>query len=79
MNIAISERTFDKYFRFLKNWDIEAKKNLIIKLTSSIEPKTSDNYDFSSCYGAWVDSRSADEIINDLRNERINSNEIEEF
>ena len=79
MNIVISDKTFDKYFRFLKNWNIEAKKNLIMKLTSSIEPKTNDNYDFSSCFGAWTDCRSADEIIKELRSERKNSAEIEEF
>ena len=72
MNIAISNRTFDKYFRLLKNWDIEAKKNLIIKLTSSIEAKTKDHYDFSACYGAWTDDRSAEEIINELRGDRKN-------
>ncbi len=79
MNIAISNRTLDRYFRLLKNWDIEAKKNLIIKLTSSIEPKVNDNFDFSACYGAWKDSRSAEEINDELRRDRKNSAEIEEF
>ena len=39
--------------------------------------KTKDNHDFSSCFGAWEDERSADEIIDDIRNSRINNREIE--
>ncbi len=79
MNIDISNRMVDSYFRIMRNWDTDAKKDLIIKLTASIDTKSDDNHDFSSCYGAWEDERSADEIINELRADRVNSNEIEPF
>jgi hypothetical protein len=63
----------------MKNWDVESKKDLIIKLTQSINSQTENNHDFSSCFGAWNDDRSADEIIKDIQNSRINNREIEDF
>jgi hypothetical protein len=50
----------------MKNWDNDSKKDLIIKLTQSIDNEPKMEYDFSSCFGAWVDDRTADEIIEDL-------------
>ncbi|HEY4789123.1 MAG TPA: hypothetical protein VIH57_23905 [Bacteroidales bacterium] len=79
MSLAFKNRKVNSYFRLMKNWDNESKKDLIIKLTKSIEDKSDDKHDFSSCFGAWVDERSADEIINDLRNDRVNNRDIEEF
>jgi hypothetical protein len=79
MNISIANKKVNSYSRFMKNWDNESKKDLIIKLTESIDNESKRKYDFSSCFGAWKDDRSAEEIIEDLRNDRINNNEIEEF
>ncbi len=69
----------DNYFRFMRTWDNESKKNLIIKLTQSIDSKNREERDFSSCFGAWEDDRTADEIINELRLDRVNNREIEDF
>jgi len=63
----------------MKNWDNKTKKELIIKLTSSIDDKTNDKFDFSACFGAWEDDRTADEIINEIYSDRVNKKEIEEF
>jgi hypothetical protein len=63
----------------MKNWDIESKKDLIIKLTKSINDKAENKQDFSSCFGAWEDERSADEIIGDIRRDIVNNRDIEEF
>lgn len=79
MNLAFENKKVNSYFRLMKNWDTESKKDLIIKLTKSINDKTEDKYDFSSCFGAWDDERSADEIINDIRNDRVDNREIEGF
>lgn len=79
MNIAVTNRMVDSYFRFMRNWNTDAKKNIIIKLTASIDSKTNDDHDFSSCFGAWEDERTADEIINELSADRVNSKEIEPF
>lgn len=79
MSIAFKNKKVNSYFKLLKNWDTESKKDLINKLTKSINDKTGDKYDFSSCFGAWDDDRTADEIINDIRNDRVNNRDIEDF
>ena len=79
MHTATENKLVDSYFRFMKNWDNETKKNLIIKLTQSIDSLDKENRDFSSCFGAWDDNRTADEIIEDLRTDRVDNREIEDF
>ncbi len=79
MSLAFKDKKVNSYFRLMKNWDIESKKDLIIKLTQSINDKTEDKRDFSSCFGAWVDERSADEIIDDIRNSRENNRELDDL
>jgi hypothetical protein len=79
MSIAYRNKRINSYFRLMKNWDTESKKDLIIKLTKSIHDRNEAKYDFSSCFGAWDDERSADEIIKEIRNSRVNNREIEDF
>jgi hypothetical protein len=79
MSLAAENNKVNNYFRLIRNWDNELKKDLIIKLTNSIHDKSEDSYDFSACFGAWEDDRNANEIIDDLRNDRVNFNNIEEF
>jgi hypothetical protein len=79
MSLAFENRRVNSYFRLMKNWDTESKKALIIKLTKSINDKHENKHDFSSCFGAWDDTRSADEIIDNIRNSRVNNREIEDF
>jgi len=79
MNIVTEKKIAKNYFRFMRNWDNETKKDMIIKLTKSIEEKPNDRFDFSSCFGAWEDERSADEIIQEIRSNQVNQAEIEEF
>jgi hypothetical protein len=79
MSLAFENKKVNSYFRLMKNWDTESKKDLIIKLTKSINDKSENKHDFSSCFGAWEDERSADEIINEIRNDRVNKHDIEEF
>jgi hypothetical protein len=79
MSLAFENNKVNSYFRLIKNWDAESKKDLIIKLTKSIDIKSDDKNDFSACFGAWDDERSADEIITEIRNSRVNNHDIEEF
>ena len=79
MQTASENRKVENFFRFMRNWDNESKKYLIIKLTQSIRTETEKERDFSSCFGAWIDDRTADEIIEDLRADRENNQDIEEF
>ena len=79
MQIPTGNNLVESYFRFMKNWDNETKKRLIIKLTQSIDSEDNTEYDFSSCFGAWQDERTADEIIEELKSDRKNNPEIEDF
>ena len=42
-SVTVSNKVLDKYFGYLKNLDIKAKKSLIVKLTESIESKPKKN------------------------------------
>ena len=79
MRIALTNKTIDKYFGFLTKLDNVSKKRLIIKLTESIEDKEPRSFDLNSLYGAWKDSRSSDEIINEIKNSRVEKNNTIEF
>ena len=79
MNTAVNNKMVNSYFRYMRNWDTDTKKDIIIRLTSSIDSMNNNKYDFSSCFGAWEDSRNADEVIRELRTDRVNNREIEEF
>ncbi|NGF56181.1 hypothetical protein G5B00_06605 [Parapedobacter sp. SGR-10] len=68
MGLALKKTTIDKYFGFLTRLDNVTKRRLIVKLTESIEVKEKKHFDLKSLYGAWEDSRSSDEIIDDIRN-----------
>ena len=79
MNTIIANRMVDNYFRFIKYWDSDSKKKLITKLTNSFNISSIDKSDFSSCFGTWEDSRSATEISLEIRTDRVNQKDIEEF
>ncbi|MDH5603066.1 MAG: hypothetical protein OEY51_03980 [Cyclobacteriaceae bacterium] len=80
MSTGLKKDRAGNYFRLLKNWDSKSKMKLIEKLSSSMQGKTKvDARDFSNCFGAWQDDRSAEEIINEIRGSIINYREIEEF
>jgi hypothetical protein len=77
--LALSNNTIDKYFGYLRKLDNNSKKKLIINLTESIETNEDKPFDLKSLYGAWDDSRDSDEIINQIRESRVNYPEIEEL
>ena len=79
MSLAFENKKVKIYFRLMKNWDIKSKKDLIRKLSRSITETAEDKHDFSACFGAWDDVRSADEIIKDIRDSKVNNREIEDF
>lgn len=75
--LAVTNRTLDKYYGFLRKLDINSKKRLIIKLTESIEIDDSASFDLKSIYGAWEDPNDSDEIIKTIKDSRLNNREIE--
>lgn len=77
--LTANKKTLDKYFRILKNLDTDSKKNLISKLNKSIHSKKKKGIDIEKLYGSWSDSRTADEIIEEIENARFNERNIQEF
>ena len=77
MRISIKNTNIDKYLSFLIKLDNISKKRLIVKLTESIDVKEKKHLDLKSLYGAWEDSRTSDEIINDIRNSRVEKKPID--
>jgi len=77
MRISLKKTSIDKYFGFLTKLDNISKKRLIVKLTESIEIKEKKHSDLKSLYGAWEDTRTSDEIINDIRNSRVEKKPID--
>jgi hypothetical protein len=77
--LAINNRTIDKYFGYLRKLDNKSKKNLINKLTESMDVNTKTSNDISSFFGSWEDTRDSDEIIKEIRDSRIDSNDIEKM
>ncbi len=73
MNTTLHNTISDSYLRFLKSLNTAAKKQLIIQLTESIDEPANESYDFSSCFGAWNDERSAQQIFDDIRKDRVNA------
>ena len=78
-NLALSNKTLDRYFGFLRRLDNSSKKRLIIKLTESLEFSEKKSFDLSSIYGFWEDSRDSDTIIKEIRDSRVDNREVEEF
>ena len=76
-NLAVNNKTIDKYFGVLKSLDVDSKKNLIIKLTKSIQSKPKSKLNMNEIYGSWKDSRTADEIIEEIEKSRFNNRDIE--
>ena len=79
MSLVLTNNTIDKYFGFLTKLDNRSKKKLIVKLKKSLETKDEADFDLFSLYGAWEDSRSSDEIINDIRKSRVEKNDLIDF
>lgn len=78
-SLAVTNKTLEKYFGFLRKLDNNSKKRLIIKLTESIETKEEVAFDLKSIYGAWEDAKDSDEIIKTIKDSRFNNREIELF
>lgn len=78
-NLTVSESTLNKYFGILENLDINSKKRLIIKLTKSINRKPKIEEKLDNIFGAWQGTKSAEEIIFEIKESRYNNREIEEL
>lgn len=71
MGLVLSNDIMGGYFSFLTKLDNVTKKQLIIKLTESLEFENKEDFDLKSLCGTWEDDRSSDEIIKDIRSSRV--------
>ena len=77
MSVSVPHDTIDNCFRLMQNWDSNSKKEMIVRLLHSLEQKADS--DFSDCFGAWQDDRTAEEIVEDIYANRRNSSNPESF
>ncbi len=70
---AMTNIKVDNYFEYLSKLDNKSKKMLIIKLTESLDIKDDGPIDLSSVFGAWEDTKDADEIIKQIRESRVDN------
>jgi hypothetical protein len=70
----------DGYWGLLSNLNPDLKLKLIERLSKSVHKDlTARSNKFEKSFGAWKDSREAEEIISEIRNSRNFNREIESF
>ncbi|MFT6843089.1 MAG: hypothetical protein ACJASR_001863 [Psychroserpens sp.] len=74
--LSLNSAVLERYFSFLKRFDNDTKKKLIVKLTNSLGPETQNPIDLSKLFGAWQDDRSTQEIIDEIRDSRVEPRDI---
>lgn len=75
-----STTLIDGYLQMLDNLSASNKLDLISKLTASVKSDiTNRTSSFKEAFGAFESEKSADEIINEIRNSRTFTRQIEEF
>lgn len=77
--LKISDRSLSKYFKFLKNLDDHSKTKLIDKLKDSIKAKDKAKSNLQHLYGKWEDDKSAEELVAEIRNARVEGTSRENF
>jgi hypothetical protein len=77
---TFNSKIVEGYFGLLDNLSPTNKLDLIAKLTASVKsdlkPKKSS---FKKAFGAFESSKSAEEIINEIRESRVFNRQIESF
>lgn len=76
MSMNINPESKTRYFDFLKYLDRQSKKSLIRDLTAAVETTVENESDIEHLFGAWEDTRTAEEIIHDLQTARIQNSDI---
>ena len=78
--IDINKTLIEGYLQLLNNLSPSNKLDLISKLTLSVKTDITDRKkSFYKSFGAWESKKSAEEIINDIRNSRTFNRQIEQF
>ena len=70
----------DGYVGLLNNLSTNNKLDLISKLTASVKTDlTNKKSSFKKAFGAFDSKKSAEEIIEEIRNSRVSTRQIEAF
>lgn len=70
----------DGYIGLLDNLSTSDKLDLISKLTDSVKTDlTKKKSSFKKAFGAFDSKKSAEEIIDEIRNSRVSTRQIESF
>ena len=78
--IDINKKLVDSYLELLKNLSPNSKLDLISKLSDSLKSgKKTKASSLKSLSGDFIPEKSADEIINDLKQARNFKRDIESF
>ncbi len=76
----INSTIVDGYIGLLDNLSTGNKLDLISKLTDSVKTDlTNKKSSFKKAFGAFVSKKSAEEIIEEIRNSRVFTRQIESF
>ncbi len=76
----INTTIVDGYLGLLDNLSANNKLDLISKLTASVKTDLSNKKSsFKKAFGAFDSSKSAEEIIEEIRNSRVSTRKIESF
>ncbi|MGM0581420.1 MAG: hypothetical protein ACQETL_12110 [Bacteroidota bacterium] len=72
MGLSVSNKIAEKYFKFLNLLDNSSKKMIIKKLNDSLNEPAEKNFNLNDVFGKWEDDKTADEIIKEIRDSRVN-------
>jgi hypothetical protein len=76
----INTTIVDGYVGLLDNLSTNNKLDLISKLTASVKTDlTNKKSSFKKSFGAFDSKKSAEEIIEEIRNSRVSTRQIESF
>ena len=76
----INTTIVDGYVGLLDNLSISSKLDIISKLSASVKTDlTNKKTSFKKAFGAFDSKKSAEEIIEEIRNSRVSTRQIESF
>jgi hypothetical protein len=76
----INTTIIDGYVELLENLSTTNKLDLISKLSTSVKTDlTKKKSSFKKAFGAFESAKTAEEIIDEIRNSRISNRQIESF
>jgi hypothetical protein len=80
METAHVSTMVDGYFELLTNLSLDEKLELISRLSASAKSQKSDDKEtFRKAYGSFDSEKSADQIIQEIRDSRVSTRQIEPF